>query len=69
MFGPKLRTVFASRWNALLWAASIMMTAYCTVPDKDQDESGNAATMQAVLGIPAGAPSPATEPHRNPWSN
>lgn len=37
MFGPRLNTVFASRWNALLWAAGILLTAYCSVPKADQD--------------------------------
>jgi hypothetical protein len=33
MFGPKLRTVFASRWKALWFSASVLLTAYCSVPD------------------------------------
>ena len=32
MFGPKITTVFKSRWNALLWSAGILLTAYCSVP-------------------------------------
>lgn len=35
MFGPKISTVFTSRWKALWWAAGVMLTAYCTVPSPD----------------------------------
>ena len=43
MFTPKLTTVFASRWKALLWSASILMTAYCTVPRADETDSAQPA--------------------------
>ena len=46
-FGPRLNTVFASRWKALLWAASIMLTAYCTVPSPDQQAASSAASTAA----------------------
>lgn len=36
MFGPKITSVFASRWKALWWAGSIMLLAYCTVPAADE---------------------------------
>jgi hypothetical protein len=39
MFGPKLTTVFASRWRAAWFSASVLLTAYCTVPHKDDQES------------------------------
>jgi hypothetical protein len=32
MFGPRISSVFKSRWNALLWSAGILLTAYCSVP-------------------------------------
>ncbi|MFM2372968.1 MAG: hypothetical protein RIS85_2690 [Pseudomonadota bacterium] len=35
MFGPRLGTVFASRWRALWWAASIMALAWSVVPSAD----------------------------------
>lgn len=35
-FGPKLNTVFKSRWKAVFWSAGILLTAYCTVPAADQ---------------------------------
>jgi hypothetical protein len=57
MFGPKISTVFKSRWNALFWAAGILMTAYCTVPAADQaakDEKAKAAASHSD--------------HVNPWA-
>jgi hypothetical protein len=55
-FGPKLTTVFASRWNALIWAAGILATAYCSVPSAEETESAKktAAAQQAQ--------------HRSPWA-
>jgi len=29
--------VFTSRWKALVWAAGIMLTAYCTIPSPEPD--------------------------------
>ena len=40
MFGVRTTQVFTSRWKALLWAAGVMMTAYCTVPSDDQTADG-----------------------------
>ena len=52
-FGPRLNTVFASRWKALWWSAGILMTAYCSIPDSDQSET----------------PKPAAQtPHHSPWA-
>ena len=54
MFGPRLTTVFASRWKALWWAAMILATAYCSVPSKDetqQDKAEQAASDQAMKQV------------------
>ena len=53
MFGPRLNTVFASRWKALWWSALILMTAYCAVPSPDEE-------------APLGAP-PVHSAAKNPW--
>ena len=45
MFGVRTTQVFTSRWKALLWAAGVMLTAYCTVPSAD--ETPAAPTPQA----------------------
>jgi hypothetical protein len=55
MFGPKLNTVFASRWKAVWWSAGILMTAYCTVPSAEQT-AHNEETKAA-----------ASAPHKSPW--
>lgn len=36
MFGPRLTTVFASRWRALWFAATILLTTYCSVPSPEE---------------------------------
>jgi hypothetical protein len=36
--GPRLTTVFASRWKALAWAGGVLLTAYCSVPAADRPE-------------------------------
>lgn len=46
MFGPKLSTVFASRWRALWFAASMLLLAYCSIPSAEETAAENAA-MQA----------------------
>jgi len=53
MFGPKITTVFKSRWNALLWSAGILLTAYCSVPAAQE-------TDQAAQKDHA--------EHANPWA-
>jgi len=57
MFGPKLTSVFASRWKAVWWSAMILATAYCTVPvaEKMQQNSQDKAEAAAAA-------------HRSPWS-
>ena len=53
MFGPKINTVFKSRWNALFWSAGILLTAYCSVPAAQE-------TDQAAQNKHA--------EHVNPWA-
>jgi hypothetical protein len=38
----KYQAVFSSRWKALLWAAGVCLTAYCTVPSQEQTEAQQA---------------------------
>ena len=51
----RYHNVFRSRWKALWWAAGILLTAYCSVPSRDDDAAPD-----------AGASTPA--PHVNPWA-
>ena len=68
MFGPRLTTVFASRWKALAWAASILLTAYCTVPKaSDGDADDNQAAVKMVSAFLPGA-QPSAQPSRSPWA-
>ncbi len=54
MFFGSVRNVFASRWKALLWAAGVMLTAYCTIPSPDPSPADKAAAQ--------------AQQHINPWS-
>ena len=38
----KYQAVFTSRWKALIWAAGVCLTAYCTVPSQEQTEAQQA---------------------------
>jgi hypothetical protein len=38
----KYQAVFTSRWKALMWAAGVCLTAYCTVPSQEQTEAQQA---------------------------
>lgn len=62
MFGPKIRNVFKSRWHALAWSASILLTTYGSIPppDDDGEQSGIAKVMGAVT--------PHQQTHKNPWA-
>jgi len=69
MFGPRLNTVFASRWKALAWSASILVTAYCTVPSPSDGDNAS-DTQQAVKMVGGLFPGsqPAAEPSHSPWA-
>lgn len=79
MFGPSIRTVFTSRWKALMWSAGILMTAYCSIPSADETDGGNDASvaqareaqaaLEAITGKQADdGDSGDGDAHRNPWS-
>ncbi len=75
MFGPRITTVFASRWKALWWAAAMLLTAYCSIPaprDTVADKQAQAEQEemeQALSGLIGQKQEPA-EPahHENPWA-
>lgn len=46
MFGPRITTVFASRWRALWFAGSILLFAYMTVPDADAPADNGQVTAE-----------------------
>ena len=39
MFGPRLGTIFRSRWRALWWGASILLFAWAAVPSPETDQA------------------------------
>jgi len=53
MIGPKITSVFRSRWHALFWSAGVLATAYCSIPSPDddggQDQTAAAQQVAAVL--------------------
>ena len=65
MFGPRLNTVFASRWKALFWAVSVMVSAYFMVPHA---EDGAQADSAAVAQIAGGEATGQTAPAASPWA-
>lgn len=64
MFGPRITTVFRSRWKALFWAAGILLTAYCSVPAAQDAGSG---TPREGLDK-AETPAKMHSDHANPWA-
>jgi hypothetical protein len=72
-FGPKLNTVFASRWKALLWAGGVLLTAYCSVPSPDESAEADqsAQAVAQALDQAAGqaeAPDQAKPVPDDPWA-
>jgi hypothetical protein len=53
----KYQGVFRSRWKALMWAAGVCLTAYCTVPRDGEDAGagllGGAAPQSEARHAPA----------------
>ena len=43
MFGARTSQVFTSRWKALIWSAGVLATAYCTIPDAQDDSAATGA--------------------------
>lgn len=56
MFGPRLTSVFASRWKALLWSAGVLLTAYCSVPSPEQTAGNDTNGAKQA------------HKHANPWA-
>lgn len=66
MFGPRISTVFASRWKALLWSLGILLTAYCSVPSPDDESSGVEGIAKSVIARHEGAGNDSDQV--NPWA-
>ena len=44
---PRLKTVFANRWRAVWFAGAVLLTAYCSVPEPEPENSADTATKAA----------------------
>lgn len=55
-FGVRMNQVFASRWKAMLWAAGVLMTAYCTVPSPEETEAARERPTIVLPDLPAAPP-------------
>ena len=52
MFGPKITTVFASRWRALWFAGSVLLFVYVTIPEAEPvSENGQQVAERGVDGL------------------
>ncbi len=66
--GPRINTVFASRWKALGWAAGMLFSAWCMVPDPQPDGSaGDDAGVDLAVKMLGGQPASDQPPPANPW--
>lgn len=69
MFGPRITTVFRSRWRALWFVASVLVGVYFSVPSADDKPDPDAQKELAVVSSLIGADQPApAHQHVNPWS-
>jgi hypothetical protein len=71
MLGPRITTVFRSKWRALWWALSVIVGAYFSVPRSGDADAGAKDAEQAVATLlqqqaPAASDRPAHP--LNPWA-
>ena len=61
------KTVFRSKWRALVWSAGICLTAWCTVPrEEDGEQTG---LLAEATRIAAEAAAERETPRKaNPWA-
>jgi hypothetical protein len=59
----KYHDIFRSRWKALMWAAGVLLTAYCTVPQQD----GSDPTV-GLLKLVASQHKPPHHKPVDPWA-
>ncbi len=68
--GPKLTHVFASRWKALFWAVSILLSAYFFIPKQGEheDDSDNAQAMSMASRLVPGDTASSAPAPLSPWA-
>lgn len=64
MFGPRITTVFRSRWRAVWFVLSVLAGVYFTIPREDDKPDPNAQNdlqaVAALIGVSQTAHSAAT---------
>jgi hypothetical protein len=67
--GPKITTVFASRWKALAWSAGVLMTAWCSIPSNDDDGTKSAKVdPEVVAGLMGDSAATSADSQASPWA-
>jgi hypothetical protein len=67
--GPKITTVFASRWKALAWSAGVLLTAWCSIPSNDDDGAKSAKVdPEVVAGLMGDSAATSADSHASPWA-
>lgn len=68
MFGPRLTTVFRSRWRALWWAASVLVGAYFSIPAPDDGKDADRRAEVAAAALTHQSQPAHSGKHVNPWA-
>ncbi len=68
--GPKITTVFASRWKALAWSAGVLLTAYCSIPSNDEDAKSPKVdpAVSVVAGLMGASAANSADSQASPWA-
>ena len=69
MFGPRITTVFRSRWRAVWFVLSALAGAYWSIPSPGEDSSAdNKKAAEAVAAVIQQQQPGQPEHHVNPWA-
>ena len=62
----KTKNVFKSKWNALFWSLSVMLTAYCSIPDAEDATDPSVAESVSDTNAVAADADPASKWKKGP---
>ena len=69
MFGPRITTVFRSRWRAVWFVLSALAGAYWSIPQPGEDAGDDQKKAAEAVATMIGQPQPAAPAHHvNPWA-